>query len=517
MVGQFSRRSVKPMPAAPGHGGAPAHEVGNGASTVAQSHRIRRLLGRSRASGVTGDGAPLQPATRAYFEPRFGQDLSDVRVHDDSAAARSAKREGAQAYTVGEHIVLAQGSADSPSRDDRWVMAHELTHVLQQRQAAGIGQSAGGMRMRPAPPGQIQRLDAPPTRLDVSDIMTSLWADKRESEMDAAIARLQGENATDGRPKLGQPEYRYGQGLDENDRFNRIALKASLLAVIQNQQQGEKYADGEYRLRIAMQVEPMGLVDNPEPELSKRDEGFVIVQFDKARNARMELASVEGMGRFSSLEGSLRQSEPLMETLKTTYEIEFVQDAVNFRSNNHASKPWSDRDLILIRDALELIGGTETALLKGAKLRRLQGANFKGLRGFFLKDGQDRSINFFDDAMPFEKGTWVGEDGREHSYGVHTTLHELGHLLHFSPAPPATGAGKDYLDLFKDAVWAKSGAKRDNSFPPPNVELPTVYSGTGDQWIDLFADTYSIYMTNPSFLRTPVHQYLYDFFKAHFP
>lgn len=469
-------------------------------------------------SGAIGDGKPLSPPVRAYFEPRFGRDFSSVRVHDDDRSAKAATARGAQAYAVGEHVVLNGRKADDPSAEGRRVVAHELTHVLQQRgdaSAPGHGQTVG-LLTTPGP--MIQCLDAPPTRFDVSDILTTIWDGKRESALIAEIARLKSEPAADGKPLVGTITEEYANGLDKNDKFNQIALKASLASVVQGQLDGAKYADGEYRLRIRMQKEPMNLSGeaDPEPDFARRDKGFVIVRFDKARNAHLELAAVEGDERFSGLEGSLRISKSLMETLQETYNITFVQDATTFRKKNYAGKPWTDQDLILIRDALELIGSTEEGLLSGAKIRRLQGANADNIRGFFNQIGTDRSINFFDDALPFEKGTWVGEDGQEHSYGVYTTLHELGHLLHYSPVGGAANPNTDYLDLFKDAVWAKSGAKRDGSFPPPGIVLPTTYSGTGDKWIDFYAEAYSIYMTNPSFLQTPVHQYLFDFFDARF-
>lgn len=81
-------------------------------------------------SVIDSSGTKMDSATLAFMEPRFGQDFSRVRVHTDSKAARSAADIHARAYTVGNHIVFGQG--ESPSRDKQ-LLAHELTHVLQQR------------------------------------------------------------------------------------------------------------------------------------------------------------------------------------------------------------------------------------------------------------------------------------------------------------------------------------------------------------------------------------------------
>jgi hypothetical protein len=73
-------------------------------------------------------GRPLDNATRTDMESRLGADFSDVRIHNDSAAKASAAEVGARAYTSGSHVVIGDGGAD------KHTLAHELTHVIQQRQ-----------------------------------------------------------------------------------------------------------------------------------------------------------------------------------------------------------------------------------------------------------------------------------------------------------------------------------------------------------------------------------------------
>ncbi|TKD03352.1 DUF4157 domain-containing protein [Polyangium fumosum] len=78
-------------------------------------------------------GQPLDAATRSFFEPRFKSNFEGVRIHADARAAQSARRIGAVAYTHGEHVVLDTGAC-GPHGPGRWsVLAHELTHVIQQR------------------------------------------------------------------------------------------------------------------------------------------------------------------------------------------------------------------------------------------------------------------------------------------------------------------------------------------------------------------------------------------------
>ena len=77
-------------------------------------------------------GQPLDPATRAFFEPRFGHDFSKVRVHTDARAAESARAVNALAYTVGRDVVFGEEQYSPRVRAGNELIAHELTHVLQQ-------------------------------------------------------------------------------------------------------------------------------------------------------------------------------------------------------------------------------------------------------------------------------------------------------------------------------------------------------------------------------------------------
>jgi hypothetical protein len=84
---------------------------------------------------LTSPGQPLDSAARAFMEPRFGYDLSKVRIHSDALAANSARSIGAVAYTVGSQIVFGAGRLAPATTEGRALLAHELAHVLQQQQA----------------------------------------------------------------------------------------------------------------------------------------------------------------------------------------------------------------------------------------------------------------------------------------------------------------------------------------------------------------------------------------------
>jgi len=76
-------------------------------------------------------GHPLDFATRAFMEPHFGHDFSQVRVHTDAKATESAQMVDALAYTVGRNVVFGAGQYAPETQKGQGLLAHELTHVLQ--------------------------------------------------------------------------------------------------------------------------------------------------------------------------------------------------------------------------------------------------------------------------------------------------------------------------------------------------------------------------------------------------
>ena len=101
-----------------------------------------------------GPGQPLSESARGFFEPRLGQDLRQVRVHTDARASESAQAMDALAYTTGQDIVFGAGQYAPETHSGRRLIAHELTHVVQQ-------QTAGSAAVqRQAAPGQTNALDA---------------------------------------------------------------------------------------------------------------------------------------------------------------------------------------------------------------------------------------------------------------------------------------------------------------------------------------------------------------------
>lgn len=119
-----------------------AQEISRSCEACEQEELLRKKeagpsVATGEAPGTVGDalrsaGEPLNAATRAYFEPRFGRDFSRVRVHVGAAAEQSARELNARAYTAGTDIVFGRGQYMPATNDGRRLLAHELTHAIQQ-------------------------------------------------------------------------------------------------------------------------------------------------------------------------------------------------------------------------------------------------------------------------------------------------------------------------------------------------------------------------------------------------
>jgi hypothetical protein len=131
---------------------------------------------------MRGGGQPLDPATRALLEPRFGHDFSQVRVHTDARAAATAQSVNALAFTVGRDIVFGGGQYQPGSNAGRRLLAHELTHVVQQGAADG----------------NVQRQE------DAPEAEAAVDLDPRMTELREAINVLQARMVEDDSPELAE-------------------------------------------------------------------------------------------------------------------------------------------------------------------------------------------------------------------------------------------------------------------------------------------------------------------------
>jgi hypothetical protein len=449
-------------------------------------------------------GVPLPSPVRAFFEPIFGHDFSQVRVHTDDRAVESAESVGALAYTAGHDIVFGKGQYAPFTHSGQKLLAHELTHVRQQSHQAGVS--------------TLQRaLTAPPKRLITSYSETPSYPTDDEARLDARIAYRQAQALDSGTGmRLGTTDYKNlpqptpvdpKKPADPNANIERRAVKSAILELVTSDP--SVFADSEFRLRVPID-------DSPAPYKY----AMVVLRFDKDRNVEASYA-----GTLQESKGSLTDSQFVLPDLTATFGITFKTDSITAKMPGDSAattfngKEWSSNDGALLKEALPLLGANERAIISGKIFRRINLDKYKDVAGFYSTG--DKSVNLMDSALPWDKSIWFGEGANFYSRAVHTVLHEIGHALHYATAP-LTGAAastKTLMDLFKSAVFAQSkkltGKASATTWPPASIKFPTDYASTS--WEEFYADSFSIYKTNPSFLATTDYQYLFDFFKLNFP
>ncbi|MFC8015590.1 eCIS core domain-containing protein [Streptomyces cinereoruber] len=176
-------------------------------------------------------GRPLDDATRTDMESRLGADFSDVRVHDDSAARASAAEVGARAYTSGNHVVIGEGGGD------RHTLAHELTHVIQQRRGPVAGTDNGsGLKISDPSDRYEREAETNATRVLRSALPEVTHAPAAEREQravtgGAAVQRVIGENNSTAGVAHAQGEHVFNDVATLVNEF-REAAKAQGAALV---------------------------------------------------------------------------------------------------------------------------------------------------------------------------------------------------------------------------------------------------------------------------------------------
>jgi hypothetical protein len=120
--------------------------AGNSAVSQVVAPEAQGAARRVAEGLVPGLGRPLEPRVRREMEVYLGRDLGGVRIHTGSAAARMARSMGATAFAAGNDIVFAEGAYAPGTPKGRETLAHELTHVAQQRGEPGATPNPGGAR-----------------------------------------------------------------------------------------------------------------------------------------------------------------------------------------------------------------------------------------------------------------------------------------------------------------------------------------------------------------------------------
>ena len=310
---------------------------------------------------LSSPGQPLDAGTRAFMEPRFGHNFSRVRIHTDAQAAASAQAVQARAYTVGSDMVFGAGQYAPGTAAGRRLLAHELTHVVQQQG----GTSALRRQEAPAPlsgPEEAEQraLMAPRfpgcspndrRRLDHQLLRARTWVRVAHSELAAEGARL---NSPSGIITLT------GSALNTHFHTRRPAhiqrILSGLDRILNRLERGRRnwrctFDHGCWRTcRGGSRVLACTTVSDPvfvcPRHFSKADsEGSLTLIHEAAHQAGMPGDTYEWKRQYANLSTrrALRNAD--------SYTM-FVRDSV-VTATGSAAKAWTSREMSIIGDIWE--------------------------------------------------------------------------------------------------------------------------------------------------------------------
>ncbi|WP_078966997.1 DUF4157 domain-containing protein [Streptomyces sp. WM6378] len=198
-------------------------------------------------------GRPLDDATRTDMESRLGADFSAVRIHTDSAAKASAAEVGAHAYTSGSHVVIGDGGGD------KHTLAHELTHVIQQRQGPVAGTDNGAGLKVSDPSDRFEReAEANATR-----VMSTAGVQRSAASTPSAGTGCQASSgpvpdaaAVQRTIKVTADGYAQAKGLENKDALTRPQVMEYLkVAVFDDYRMAAQYSkDGDASLKARFEA-----------------------------------------------------------------------------------------------------------------------------------------------------------------------------------------------------------------------------------------------------------------------
>lgn len=174
---------------------------------------------------LEGGGQPLDPGTREFFEPRFGRDFGSVRVHTGSRAEQLNRQLRAQAFTHGSDIYFNEGKYAPHTSDGKHLLAHELTHVVQQRHGEVRRKSnIPADTNTPAAPTPVTGAEPAPGGLPAADGSTGQQPDQQQ---DREITFTTAEEPPAKEPEIKEPESKKSEETLKEDKSKPESSAAS--------------------------------------------------------------------------------------------------------------------------------------------------------------------------------------------------------------------------------------------------------------------------------------------------
>lgn len=344
---------------------------------------------------LRGGGRPLPETTRTFLESRFGHDFSQVRIHADARAASLARDINAKAFTTGHDVVFGAGAYRPHSRAGRHLLAHELTHTLQQ-QGAGWIQRAPGDGV-----GEVTKVV-----INLSSGVVKVYMDNRETPYVYQLSRSR-TYLKMGKLKFPIPAGKYQVTHDRGTNLDHIDFKSQVLPKIPQADidQARAAAKGKFDAKLHYWFTPPKKSNLPLWDQVPRSE-FTLEFLDPSGSAGSQ---TDGSGKGKEEEGrGSGEGEGVGDKSKekTKKRGDKAEDADDGQTGGGESG-LSDEDRKLLEDFFKEIaelGSSGKPTDAKAFVEKLKKLNEKERKEFikFLKDNQfsdDDKANKFDEVL----------------------------------------------------------------------------------------------------------------------
>lgn len=436
------------------HGGAELLQPSAAGESRASTHAIEQ-----RVSALRGSGRPLPIAIRRFFEPRFGHDFSAVRVHTGPTARTAAEALNARAFTVGHDVVFGSGEWSPETDRGRRLLAHELTHVIQQtplvarrkpsiERAEPTGESLPGADEGVAAPD----VDAPSPDIASPDETVEPEEAEAAEPLPAATVVVEDDAADVGAGQMRKSDFLVKA---------RTEVCAAAEAGFAGRQSADAcpfigfafaYYEGQTASRLNRDL-PRFVAGGPQPDTA---EGYIAAIAERVRTG------VEAWARTGKISGVPRA------LLAAAMQIPEVQAAAGMASAfgvqlkarpggpRHAGSPFA------LRAALG-----RGRPLRGSIRSRMESAFGRSFSGVEVHtDARAASLASRLNARAFTIGNHVAFGAGEYRPGTLVgdalMAHELAHVAQQSAAAeavqPMTASGPAYGALERDADLSAAGA-----------------------------------------------------------
>ncbi|SDP92448.1 protein of unknown function [Mucilaginibacter sp. OK268] len=222
------------------------HRKENSGAEVQGSHELDSYIGSLGSSGQA-----LPESSRSFFEPRLGHDFSNVRIHADSVAAKSAQSINALAYTTGNNIVFNSGQYAPENDSGKKLMAHELTHVVQQNAVKNntIVQRELAIEPQGAAAGVTKRILSKVDIKDAIRVNKSVFGTKEAVKQVRDVIGTNDSTVIDEEFVLAVAEFQFKQGVAQDGKVGPVTMM-----IILEELQAEKQTETEQKVKNGFQV-----------------------------------------------------------------------------------------------------------------------------------------------------------------------------------------------------------------------------------------------------------------------